>query len=693
MKKTFSGYLKYLYLLAAASVSLNVYASPDGSSGEAMVRLSGHIPPRVQAHAVSLGALNTDEHVHAIFTLPVRNQAELEKLIQRLHNPNDEYYGKYLTSEEFIEKFAPSQEDYDKVINYAKGQGFTVTGTHDNRLLLNTSAPAGTVEKAMDITLHQYEYKGGRKFYAATIEPAVPASIAAVISGVVGLNNAGQWRTHYHQLKNNATSNASPSGPGGGFSPHDIAVAYNLTGISANGAGQSVATLQLGSYLASDINTYTTTFGLPPAKMHNVLILGGPTDPTPNGETTLDAQLVLAMAPGCDLYMYMAPNSNQGVVGAYNKMATDNIVKSISTSWGLGEDETDSQTLQTQNTIFMQMAAQGQTMYAAAGDNGAYDDQNSTLVVDDPASQPYVVGVGGTTLTVDSTTGIYLSEAVWNDREGSGGGGVSKIWPIPSWQTAVATTYSKTNRNVPDISLNADPEKGYAICLNGSWTMFGGTSCAAPLWAGFTALINQELAANQKPPLGFANPKLYALGTDPTASAQVYHDVTSGNNLFYPAGSKYDNATGWGTPNCQNLLQALIQGSTTPVQPPPQVAPVLKISMTHAGPFRKRGIGAYQINVSNTGAGQTSGPVAVTVSLPRGLTYYSAYGQGWVLSNSNQLVFTQSNILKPGASYPALTLYVVVNRQAQSLLTSSATVSGGGSASQTVTSPTQITGF
>ena len=182
----------------------------------------------------------------------------------------------------------------------------------------------------------------------------------------------------------------------------------------------------------------------------------------------------------------------------------------------------------------MQMAAQGQSMYAAAGDSGAYDDSNSDkLAVDDPGSQPYVTSVGGTSLTVDSTTGVYVSESVWDNGSGNGagGGGISTVWPIPSWQTNITGLYSTTHRNVPDVALNADPNTGYSIYFNGSWQIVGGTSCAAPLWAAFNACVNQELAAIGRHVLGFVNPLFYGIGKG-NAYASDFQDVTS-NNLFY----------------------------------------------------------------------------------------------------------------------------------------------------------------
>ena len=215
----------------------------------------------------------------------------------------------------------------------------------------------------------------------------------------------------------NAASHGHPSGPGGGYSPKDLLTAYNLNRVSANGSKQIIALFELGGYLTSDINEYTNYFGLPSAKLKNILVDGGSSsgiDP----EVTLDIELALALAPASQIYVYEGPNSDQGVLDTYNRIATDNLAKQVSTSWGIGEDLVDAQYLQAENAIFLQMAAHGQTIYAAAGDSGAYDDYPyHSLVVDDPASQPYVVGVGGTRLIVNSVSGAYSNESVWNDGQ------------------------------------------------------------------------------------------------------------------------------------------------------------------------------------------------------------------------------------------------------------------------------------
>lgn len=678
------------------SLTLDVSAT---SSEDAFVRMSGHIPNKVYAKGTSietsaalLETFNANQHVHLSFVLPLRKQKSLEKLVQRIHDRSDQkYYGKFLTSEEFMEKFAPTQKDYDKVIAYAKGLGLTVIRKHANRTILNVTGPRKNIEKGFNLRILQYKLENGREFYAPNDNPEVPVSIAKIVNGIVGLDNLATWRSYKHLKQDSETvskdtAHSFPSGPGGGFAPSDLLVAYNLAGVSANGAGQIVALFELASYQASDINTYTNQFGLPSAKLKNILVDGG-SGAGINAEVTLDIELVLALAPQSQIYIYEGPNTDQGVLDTYNRIATDNIAKQVSSSWGLGEDLVTPKFLQAEYAIFLQMAAHGQSIYVAAGDSGAYDNYpNRTLMVDDPASQPYVVGVGGTKLQVDAQTGSYQSETVWNDGlgNGAGGGGVSKRWPIPSWQANIPTVYSKTNRNVPDVSLNSDPNTGYSIYHNGQWEIFGGTSCAAPLWAGFTACVNQQLMSTQQPVLGFANPLLYAIGAGPL-SATDFHDVSSGSNLYYPAQANYDNATGWGTFNGADLFSTLTNSTVIP--PPPTLKPLLNINMAHASIFKKGQTGTYKITVSNGGSVSTSGIVTVAITLPKGLSYASFSGSGWALKD-NKPTFTQKSDVKPGTSFSVLTLNVKVASNAPASFTPTATVSGGGSASSTVTDPT-----
>lgn len=560
MKNHFSHFFRCSMLLLLGH-TLTVNASSDSSS----VRLSGHVPSKAVSDATFLKDVDANTLVPLTFALPLRNKEALETLIKNIQDPTDPHYGKYLTPEEFAEHFAPTQEDYDQLTAYAQSLGLQVTNTHSNRILLNVAGSKESIEAAFNLHLHHYQRSNGHTFYAPDNDPEVPHFIASIVHGIVGLDNQATWHTYNRRkemqegvLISEHVSHAHPSGPGGGYSPNDVSTAYNLNGVSANGSGQIVALFELGGYLASDISAYTNYFGLPSPQLKNIPVDGGSTsgiDP----EVTLDIELVLALAPHSQVYVYEGPNSDQGVLDTYNQIAKDNLAKQVSTSWGLGENLVNSQYRQAENAIFQQMAVQGQTIYAASGDSGAYDEYPSrTLVVDDPASQPYVVGVGGTKLTVNATSGAYGSESVWNEGlgQGAGGGGVSTFWSIPSWQTNVSSTFSKTHRNVPDVALNADPYSGYSIYYNGQWTIYGGTSCAAPLWAAFTARVNQGRATNQLPALGFANPLLYAIGVG-TSYTTDFHDVTTGNNLHYSAKKGYDNASGWGSFNGGNLFETL----------------------------------------------------------------------------------------------------------------------------------------
>lgn len=690
------------FLLLMITLTLNVSASPSRMTNPSYVRLPDHVPDqKALSKAVFLQPLEADREVSLTLVLPLRNQEELEDLVQRMYDPDDvEHYGKYLSSEEFIERFAPTQEDYDKVIAYANELGLSVDNTHSNRTLLNVRGTANVVEEGFKLNLCRYRLKSGRYVFAPNENPAVPVDIAPLLQGVVGLDNWAVWKSYKKQhhsdesvLNPHADSNVYPSGPRGGFAPNDLVIAYNLAGVSAKGAGQKIALFQLASYQISDIETYTNHFGLPAPKIRHIRVNGG-SGAGIDAEVALDIELALALAPESKILVYEGPNSYQGVLNTYNRIATDNIAKQVSTSWGLTEDLSSKPFLKAENAIFLQMAAHGQTIYAASGDNGAYDNPNKmTLAVDDPAAQPYIVGVGGTKLTVNAQTCNYEAESVWNHGlgQGGGGGGVSKVWPIPNWQKRVPTAASTTHRNVPDVALNADPSTGYAIFYNGRWEIYGGTSCAAPLWAAFTARVNQERKALNKPVLGFANPILYAIGLSEHGST-AFHDIKKGNNAFYQAVKSYDNATGWGAFNGANLFVNLTNRSQIPFQThPTALSPHLAVQMNESSPFKKGKTGFYVIDVSNSGKGATSGEVSVKITLPSDLSYSSHDAQGWKF-HRHALTFTRNDPLNAGSSYPQIKLYAKVRKSASPRFKASVTVSGGGSDSTSVTCSSRLKG-
>ena len=555
-------------------------ALPVRAQAPGRVILRGHRPPAT-LRADALGRVVPAAPVSLALALPLRNTAALDDLLRRLYDPADPQFGHFLTPTQFTAQFGPTAVDYGRVIAYARSQGLTVTGTHTDRLLLDVTGAASVAERAFGVHLQQFQAADGRMFRAPDAEPSVPAALAGRLVGVIGLDTAAVRRPHRRGL---AFPRTIGSGPGGGLSPSDIKAAYGLSSTALDGTGQTLAVLELDGYTRSDIAGYESAFGLRAVPLQDVLEPGGTTTPSRGAnsgadEVTLDIELQTALAPGADKIMvYEAGNSDQDILDAYSRMATDDEAKQISTCWGGPEDQTSTSTLDAENVLFQKMAAQGQAVFAAAGDNGAYDD-GSGLSVDDPAAQPFVTGVGGTTLTTRGRGGPWAGETAWN----SGGGGASGQWPLPTYQQGVVSPGSLAStmwRNVPDVSLNADPDTGDAIFYGGQWITYGGTSCAAPLWAGFTALVNQQRAAAGEGVLGFANPAIYKIGVGPSGIyAADFHDIADGStNQFYPAVSGFDDATGWGSFGGTGLVQDLAGltgrvGTTTPSPPTVATAP------------------------------------------------------------------------------------------------------------------------
>jgi subtilase family serine protease len=527
------------------------------------VRLRGHVPFFAMSKARHMGRAAKNKQVSLTVVLSLRNQAELTDLINRLSNPLDALYGQYLTPEEFKARFSPTADDIASVVQYLVSKNLVMSESTSNTIKVTGSVR--NIEKAFNLEMHQYTDSKSRITFAPNNDPEVSNPMAGKIVGVLGLNNFTTFVAHRHRRLNSNGAAPIGSGPNGGLSPSDIQKAYSVTVGSNNGAGQTLALMELDGYAASDISTYSSQFGLPQTPtLQNVLVDGYDGSAGQGAdEVTLDIELMMAVSPGpSKILVYEGVNNETGPLDVYSKIADDNLAKQVSTSWGSPENQNTDASLQAENTVFMQFAAQGQSLYAAAGDAGAYDD-GSTLSVDDPASQPYVTATGGTTLAINSD-GTFKSESSWGltnqGQSQGGGGGISGKWPLPSYQTGLSSASnngSSSNRMVPDISLDANPQTGYAIYVGGSWNVYGGTSCAAPLWAGFTALINQRRVNTGQPVLGFANIPIYQAAQS-TSYSQLFHDVTDqSTNLFYPAVTGYDLSTGWGSLNVSALVTAL----------------------------------------------------------------------------------------------------------------------------------------
>jgi uncharacterized repeat protein (TIGR01451 family) len=523
-------------------------------------KLNGRHVPAAVAGLAPVGDLPGSQRLNLAIGLPLRNQPELDSLLQQLYDPASPNYRRYLTPEQFTERFGPTEADYQALMDFAKANGLTVTVTHPNRMVLSVVGAITDIAKAFQVTMRVYRHpREARTFYAPDVEPSVDCAVA--ILDISGLDDYALPHPNSAPRPANATPSAG-SGPSGSYRGSDFRAAY-VPGTSLTGTGQTVGLLQFDGFYASDITTYVSQAGLPNVPLTVVPIDGGVSTPgSGNGEVCLDIEMVISMAPGVSrIYIYEAPNPSPWV-DLLSRMANDNLSKQLSCSWGGGGVNA------TAEQIFKQMAAQGQSFFNATGDSDAF-----TGTISFPSDSSNITQVGGTTLST-GTGASYSSETVWNWGNGTGSsGGVSTYYAIPAYQQGIsmsANLGSTTMRNVPDVALTAD--NVYVVYNNGSTGFFGGTSCAAPLWAGFTALVNQQAVASGQPTVGFLNPAIYALGKSADYASDL-HDTTTGNNFSSSSPAKfsavngYDLCTGWGTPNGNNLINALAG--------PPILVPIL----------------------------------------------------------------------------------------------------------------------
>lgn len=544
--------------------------------------LPGHVP-RELSRLQTTGRLAATNQLRLAIGVPLRDAAGLENFLAQVYDPASPNYRRYLTPEEFTARFGPTEQDYDAVKQFARTNGLTIAGTHDNRLLLDVAGPAAAVEKALHVTLRTYPHPTeARQFFAPDTEPVVEAGLP--VADIQGLSDFS--KPHPRLKRANATNSPKTgSGSGGAYLGNDFRNAY-AAGTTLTGAGQMVGLLQFDGFYASDIAAYARAAGGGRTNIviQKVLLDGYNGVPTANGgsdEVSLDIEMAMAMAPGLSRIVVFegGPNGLQNDV--LNAMAANSAVKNLSCSWGW-----DGGPSSTTDNIFKQMAAQGQSFFNASGDSGAFtvgatsmNGVDNTSTANAPSSSPYITQVGGTTLNMNDAGASFASETVWNWGGGSASsGGVSSYYSIPAWQAGMSMTSnlgSTTQRNIPDVAMTADNVyviSGGSGTGSGGW---GGTSCAAPLWAGFMALVNQQAASTGNPPAGLINPAVYAIGQGQNSSYSYracFHDTTTGNNYWssssakYPAVSGYDLCTGWGTPNGANLIYALA-GSGAGVSP------------------------------------------------------------------------------------------------------------------------------
>jgi Pro-kumamolisin, activation domain/Putative Ig domain len=553
---------------ATAIVLAAVVCLIPAAAGAAQRRVvvAGTEAPRQNGNART-GDLAPSSRISFAVTLPLRDRAGLDALIAAVSDPRSPQHGHYLTPAQFAARFSPTEAQVKTVSDYLSSQGLAVVRVSPNRTAIDASGTAAQIRHAFGTKVGRYHDPQLRRNYFANDAPvSLPASVAPDVLAVIGLDNHFVRR---HPPIPAAVGPFAGSGPAGGYTPAELTGAYDFGPLASggfNGSGQTVGLFELDGFQQSNISTYDNSYGLgsPPP---TVVPVDGGSGRLGNGqvEVELDIEAIHAVAPQAHITVWEAPNTDSGVIDAYNAMAASNTTPTNSTSWGLCEPDSSSSTITSEDNIFAQMAAQGMTLFAASGDSGAYDcGVYGSLAVDNPADDPNVTGAGGTSLQISGTS--YSSERAWDTSatEG-GGGGVSTIFSKPSWQSAPGVPSNcSSKRCVPDISLNADPATGYSIFTQGSWTVVGGTSAAAPMWAGFAAVYNQDAVANGHARLGFANPTLYNLAST-AQSFPPFHDITAGHtssSTRWPATAGYDLATGLGSYDANNIARDLMGGTT-----------------------------------------------------------------------------------------------------------------------------------
>jgi subtilase family serine protease len=509
--------------------------------------------PPIAQDAQPIGSPDAGERLDMSVHVGLRDEDKLDAFLADITDPTSPNFGRAMTHDEFVAKHMPSAQELDAVRAELSKRGIEIDGAAHGAVL-HAHASVDHAERAFNVRLRHYEDTRNRRTIRAPDGPiSLPAGLNIV--AVHGLATP-PIRAPKHVV--------GPIVPGdrvGNLIPYKaktLQTAYNLP-VDVTGDGAVIGLLELDGYKASDIASYAALSGLGMPKLTNINIGGYRGQILSGGaqlEVTLDIELALVGAPkAAEIVVYGADQGASATAwfDLWNEIANPTkhaLVKTISVSWGTPEDYAAAATKNSENVILKQMAAQGQTAWVASGDSGAYGDGRK-LVTDDPSSQRWAVAVGGTRLSVYST-GVRIGESAWID----GGGGLSSYWRAPPWQQNVDPHASNNLRNVPDVSANADPVTGYAIMMNGSWVMVGGTSASTPLWAGYWAAIEQARAAKGLPPMGFAAPVLWSLGGN---KSPAFNDISDGTtNGYYAARSGYDHTSGFGSMNGAALYDALV---------------------------------------------------------------------------------------------------------------------------------------
>ncbi len=718
-------------LLACGAIGFSA-AAATASAPRTRVGSTAPLPRDARVTGTAAAATTA---LHMTVALKPQNPAGLAAFATAVSTPGSSGFRDYLTVARFAQRFGSPPAHIAAVQSALRAQGLSVGSVTANHLTIPVTGTASQVQRAFSVSLSQVKLPGGRIAYTNRQAPALPSSIAPYVQGVVGLSNVtpdqpaglsrGGRASSSSQLSLPAARPRVPTGgpqpcssaqalqPMGGLTADEVATAYQFSSLYGGGdlgAGQTVALFEQQPYNPTDVATYQACYGTSAAILPNVDVDGGPGPYVPpsaggsgDGESALDIEQVIGLAPKANILVYQGPQTS--TVDILSAIVSQDRAKVISSSYGVCEALTGGATINAENTLLQEAAAQGQSFFISSGDSGSNmcfqaDQSNASLSVIDPGGQPFATGVGGTTLygggTSFFTPGGPVVQGVWNDgfpnsRASGTGGGISNFFTMPSYQSSAPPALGVANpnssaqpcggaglcREVPDVSADADPETGYPVFSDGAWGITGGTSASAPLWAAFTALANASPTCRGLP-IGFANPSLYRIagasylnnfadisGASPV-SGQASNDALfqftnpANPNDLYPVTGGYDMATGLGS-----MIAPQLAASLCGIR-----APVLTVTVANPGnqktplhtrvtlPVRASDSGSAALSYSASGlpAGlsinASTGVIGGIPTVARTSTVTVAASDGFINSGSTR--FTWTIIGLPASSHASL---------------------------------------
>jgi subtilase family serine protease len=582
-----------LVVMAGAAPALAGQAAQSATGRVNMTPHAVGAAPSVPAGAHAIGLAQASARLDFDVVLQPRNANGLQALATAVSTPGSAQYGHFLTTAQYAARYGQAPATIKRIDSALRHVGLAPGKISANNLVIPVSTTVGQASASLHTRFENYRLASGRMALANTSAPRLPATVARVTQSVIGLNTlltvqpnppkAVAHASHPAAASANAAgpkacaAAVSAAGSFGSWTYTQLAKAYSLTGLYAKnhlGRRATIALFELQRYSSKDVRSFQHCYGTS-AKVTTVRVNGG-SAPGPGIEATLDIDTVIGLAPKAHVLVYEAPGNNFGksAIDEYTRIVDQRRAQVLSTSYGACEKlikEIAPGLIKSENTVFQQAALEGISIFAASGDSGSeacnQAGAGNELAVQDPASQPFITGVGGTDLT---KLGPKPTERVWNESaisEGAGGGGISSVWRKRSWQKGrgVISRFSSRRpchakrgdcREVPDVSASADPSHGYLIFFGGAWTAVGGTSGAAPLWGAMLADIDAQTSHARFD--GFLNPRLYRLGKGNLNDVKVgNNDYTKTHGGRYHATTRYDMASGLGTPIATRLAKSL----------------------------------------------------------------------------------------------------------------------------------------